>query len=66
MSDIIKYNEWIIIEEHIKYIDSLSNTINEGKIDVMGDVSKGWKDFDVRSTGAKQVEVLNQENTIEG
>lgn len=40
MSDIIKYNEWIIIEEHIKYIDSLSNTINEGKIDINGVIKK--------------------------
>ncbi len=40
MNDIIRYNEWVIIEEHIKYIDSLSNTINEGKIDISDVIKK--------------------------
>jgi hypothetical protein len=35
--------------------------INEGRIEVTGDVSKGWKDFDVKLAGAKQVETAQAE-----
>ncbi|MCW3118171.1 MAG: hypothetical protein JWM28_2253 [Chitinophagaceae bacterium] len=34
----------------------MRHLISEGKIDVTGDVNKGWKDFDVRLSGAKQAE----------
>ena len=40
--------------------------ISQGKIDVTGDVNKGWKDFDVRQVGAKQVEVISEENSVVG
>lgn len=38
--------------------------INEGKIEVTGDVNKGWKDFDVKLAGAKQVETAQAEEAI--
>ena len=31
----------------------MKELINAGKIETMGDISKGWKDFDVRIAGAK-------------
>jgi hypothetical protein len=31
----------------------LKKLISEGKIEVMGDMNKGWKDFDVKLTGVK-------------
>ncbi|MES1223070.1 MAG: DUF1835 domain-containing protein [Bacteroidota bacterium] len=39
----------------------MKHLINEGKIEVTGDVTKGWKDFDVRQAGAKQTEVSQSE-----
>jgi Protein of unknown function/Domain of unknown function (DUF1835) len=39
--------------------------INEGKIEVLGDVSKGWKEFDVRLAAAKErTAEINEENSI--
>jgi hypothetical protein len=35
--------------------------INEGRIDVLGDVSKGWKEFDVRLPGVQAAEVSGSE-----
>lgn len=34
----------------------MKQLISEGKIEVTGDTSKGWKDFDVRIAGAKKTE----------
>lgn len=34
----------------------MKQLITEGKLEVMGDVNKGWKDFDVRLAGAKKNE----------
>lgn len=39
----------------------MKHLISEGKIDVTGEVAKGWKDFDVRSAGAKQTEAPQTE-----
>lgn len=39
----------------------MKQLIQDGKIDVMGEVSKGWKEFDVRSAGAKQTEAPQAE-----
>ncbi|MBL7742802.1 MAG: DUF1835 domain-containing protein [Chitinophagaceae bacterium] len=36
---------------------------NSGKIEVMGEVNKGWKEFDVKLAGAKQSEASIQEET---
>ena len=35
--------------------------INEGKIEVLGDVSKGWKEFDVRFAGMQTAEATDAE-----
>lgn len=34
----------------------MRNLINQGKIEVMGDTNKGWKDFDVKLAGASKTE----------
>ena len=39
----------------------MKELISAGKIEVMGDMSKGWKDFDVRLAGAKQAEATASE-----
>jgi len=44
----------------------MKHLINEGKIEISGEVSKGWKDFDVKLGGAKQVVVVSTESVIEG
>jgi hypothetical protein len=44
----------------------MKDLISRGKIEVTGDMNKGWKDFDVRLAGGKQEEILAQENVIEG
>ena len=36
----------------------MKHLINEGKIDVLGDVSKGWKEFDVRLAGTNTVNTI--------
>lgn len=41
--------------------------INEGKIEVNGDLNKGWKDFDVRKKGSKsETELAEESNTANG
>ncbi|MEO7924303.1 MAG: DUF1835 domain-containing protein [Chitinophagaceae bacterium] len=40
----------------------MKQLINDGKIEVMGDINKGWKEFDVKSPGGKQVEAGSQED----
>jgi hypothetical protein len=37
--------------------------IGQGKIESMGDLGKGWKDFDVKLTGVKQTETVTAEET---
>jgi Protein of unknown function/Domain of unknown function (DUF1835) len=44
----------------------MKHLITEGKIEVTGDVNKGWKDFDVKLAGAKQVENISEESAVEG
>lgn len=44
----------------------LKQLITDGKVEVTGDMTKGWKDFDVKLAGSKQAEVLSQEDAIEG
>jgi hypothetical protein len=44
----------------------MKDLISRGKIEVTGDVTKGWKDFDVKLVGSKQAEVVSQEDVIEG
>lgn len=39
--------------------------INEGKIEVSGDMNKGWKEFDVRLAGAKQTETIQAEEAAD-
>ena len=43
----------------------MKDLINRGKIEVTGDLNKGWKDFDVKLAGAKKVEAESEENSIE-
>lgn len=38
--------------------------IREGRIEVSGDVDKGWKDFDVKLAGTKQAETVAGEEVI--
>ncbi|MBL7748664.1 MAG: DUF1835 domain-containing protein [Chitinophagaceae bacterium] len=44
----------------------MKELINQGKIQVTGDVNKAWKDFDVKLGGAKQEETVAEENSAEG
>jgi len=39
----------------------MKQLISEGKIEVMGEVMKGWKEFDVKLPGAKQTEATESE-----
>jgi hypothetical protein len=39
----------------------MKQLIAEGRIETMGDLSKGWKDFDVKHAGAKQAETVTTE-----
>ncbi|MDP4263238.1 MAG: DUF1835 domain-containing protein [Bacteroidota bacterium] len=39
----------------------MKQMISEGKIEVMGDTNKGWKEFDVKLPGARQEETTEQE-----
>ena len=43
----------------------MKDLISRGKIEVTGDLNKGWKDFDVKLAGAKQTE-LEQTEEING
>ncbi|MGB3007432.1 MAG: DUF1835 domain-containing protein [Chitinophagaceae bacterium] len=38
--------------------------INEGKIEVTGDATKGWKDFDVKLADAKQLQSDREDNVV--
>jgi len=42
----------------------MKHLINEGKIEVMGDISKGWKEFDVRLPGKQPEEVSAEGESI--
>ncbi|WP_276503536.1 DUF1835 domain-containing protein [Terrimonas pollutisoli] len=45
----------------------MKQLISEGKIEVTGDVNKGWKDFDVKLAGAKgKEEVVSETKEAEG
>lgn len=45
----------------------MKKLIGEGKIEVTGDMSKGWKDFDVKLAGAKgKAEMAGEVNEVEG
>lgn len=45
----------------------MKQLIAEGKIEVTGDLNKGWKDFDVKLAGAKgKEEVANETKVVEG
>ncbi len=44
----------------------MKDLISRGKIEVTGDVNKGWKDFDVKLGGGKQLEISTQEDMLEG
>ena len=44
----------------------IKELINEGRIEMMGDMEKGWKEFDLRLPGVKQSEEINEENSVEG
>lgn len=39
----------------------MKQLIAAGRIETMGDLAKGWKDFDVRQAGAKQAEMVTTE-----
>jgi hypothetical protein len=39
----------------------MKQLISLGKVETMGDVNKGWKDFDVRLAGVKQEEAAGSE-----
>jgi hypothetical protein len=43
----------------------MKDLISRGKIEVTGDVNKGWKDFDVKLAGGNQVETMSEENSDE-
>jgi hypothetical protein len=42
----------------------MKKLIAEGKIAVMGDPSRGWKEFDVKLPGARAEETMNEESTV--
>ena len=42
----------------------MKQLISDGKIEALGDVNKGWKDFDVKLAGAKQTEATQSEEAI--
>lgn len=42
----------------------MKHLINEGRIEVTGDVSKAWKDFDVKLKGAKQAEAAETNEEV--
>ena len=43
----------------------MKHLISEGKIEVTGDVAKGWKDFDVKIGGAKQQQTEITEEAVQ-
>ena len=44
----------------------MKQLINNGKIEVTGDMSKAWKDFDVKLGGGKKTEEISAESVVEG
>ena len=42
----------------------MKQLITEGKIDTMGDVAGGWKEFDVRRAGSQTDETKTTEETL--
>jgi hypothetical protein len=40
--------------------------IAEGRIETTGDISKGWKEFDVKQPGAKQTDAVATAETSNG
>ena len=44
----------------------MKHLVNEGRIEIMGDMEKGWKEFDIRLPGAKQPEETIEVNAVEG
>jgi hypothetical protein len=42
----------------------LKHLISEGKIETMGDVASGWKEFDVRKVGAQSEKINEETETI--
>lgn len=44
----------------------MKHLINEGKIEVMGEVANGWKEFDVRKPETKQAEITFNEHENQG
>ena len=43
----------------------MKHLINEGRIELTGDLNKSWKDFDVKLPGAKQQEPLATEEGVQ-
>ncbi|HUR66771.1 MAG TPA: DUF1835 domain-containing protein [Chitinophagaceae bacterium] len=44
----------------------MKQLISEGKIEVMGDTNKSWKEFDVKKPGGVQSEITFQKNEADG
>jgi Protein of unknown function/Domain of unknown function (DUF1835) len=44
----------------------MKHLINEGRIEVTGDINSGWKGFDVKLPGGKVEENVSEENSVEG
>jgi hypothetical protein len=43
----------------------MKHLINEGRIAITGDASNSWKEFDVKLPGAKEEEIVSEENPVE-
>ncbi len=44
----------------------MKDLIGRGKIETTGDLTKGWKDFDVKLGGGKTTEAVSAESAVEG
>ena len=44
----------------------MKDLISRGKIETTGDLTKGWKDFDVKLGGGKAAETVSAESAVEG
>ena len=42
----------------------MKHLIHEGRIEMMGDMDKGWKEFDVRLAGVREVDAVSEENAL--
>ena|SRR5436190_8389993 len=42
----------------------MKHLINEGKIEILGDVNKGWKEFDVRLAGKGDITTISNNETV--